>query len=48
MAESLLGRERARTGARKVVLLLQNQRLSKHLIYTVLDMVRELSHNAAC
>ena len=38
-AESIVGRDRAKSGARKLVLIVQNQRLNKHLAYTIIDIL---------
>lgn len=43
LADNVLGGNRARTGARKMVAVVQNQRLNKHLIYKVLDEVRAVT-----
>ncbi|WFD36069.1 tRNA (guanine-N(7)-)-methyltransferase (tRNA(m7G46)-methyltransferase) [Malassezia cuniculi] len=37
--ESVVGRDSARSGARKLLLIAQNQRLNKHLVYTILDIL---------
>ncbi|EPQ26901.1 uncharacterized protein PFL1_05536 [Pseudozyma flocculosa PF-1] len=39
LAANLIGRENARRGSRRVFTALQNKRLNKHLVYTVLEMV---------
>lgn len=38
LAANLVGRENARTGSRRLFAALQNKRLNKHLIYTLLDI----------
>lgn len=36
--ENIVGRDHARSGARKLLLIAQNQRLNKHLAYVILDI----------
>lgn len=37
MAANMIGRQNARRGVRCLFAMLQNQRLNKHLLYTLLD-----------
>lgn len=39
VAASLIGRSNARQGARRLFAVLQNRRLNKHLIYSIIDEV---------
>ena len=39
LAENVIGRQNARGGVRTVFAMLQNQRLTKHLVYTIIDLV---------
>lgn len=41
VAASFIGRDNARRFARRTFALLQNKRLNKHLVYTILDRVWE-------
>lgn len=41
IAANMIGRQNARKGVRCIFAMLQNQRLNKHLLYTLLDLLVE-------
>lgn len=41
LAGNMIGRTNAKRGARRMFAVLQNRRLNQHIVYTVLDEVRE-------
>ena len=46
LAANMIGRSNARRGARRIFAVLQNRRLNQHLVYTIVDEVRQC-HNVA-
>lgn len=43
IAANMIGRSNARRGARRMFAVLQNRRLNQHIIYTVVDEVKNLT-----
>ena len=41
LAANMIGRSNARRGARRIFAVLQNRRLNQHLVYTIVDEVRQ-------
>jgi len=48
LAANMIGRSNARRGARRIFAVLQNRRLNQHIVYTIIDEVRDSSNRFLC